>query len=209
MTRHFHFRTWIAMAASVATLAALPSVVAAQDTTANAIAEGARVYGATCGRCHNPRSPLERSDRDWVTIANHMRVRANLTGEQVRSVLAFLEATNNNPAQPSELATTGGGQAPARATAERPVSTDDAVIARGHTIVQQKACLGCHVIGNAGGNVGPSLNGVVGRRGATFVWHKLSDPTFDNATSMMPNFGLSDDQIEAIVAYLNTLDGGN
>jgi len=188
-------------------LAAVPSTVAAQDAQSNAIAEGARVYGATCGRCHNPRSPLERSDRDWVTIANHMRVRANLTGQQVRSVLAFLEATNNDPAQPSELAT-GGAQAPARATAERPVSTDAATIARGHTIVQQKACLGCHVIGNTGGNIGPSLNGVVGRRGATLVWHKLADPTFNNATSMMPNFGLSDDQIEAIVAYLNTLNGG-
>jgi mono/diheme cytochrome c family protein len=39
------------------------------------------------------------------------------------------------------------------------------------------------------------------------VRKKLADPTFNNATSMMPNFGLTMDEIESIVAYLNTLDG--
>jgi mono/diheme cytochrome c family protein len=61
------------------------------------VAEGAAVYGSMCGRCHNVRSPLERTDREWVVIIAHMRVRANLTGGQVRDVLAFLQATNGQP----------------------------------------------------------------------------------------------------------------
>jgi mono/diheme cytochrome c family protein len=187
--------------AAMTLLLTAPQVAVSQET--NLVAEGARVYGAVCGRCHNARSPLERSDRDWVTIMNQMRVRANMTGNQYRAVLAFLQATNTNP---DESAGVPSAQAATAAFSDS-VSTDPAVIARGESLVQQKACLGCHVIGRAGGKVGPSLNGVVGKRGAEFLRHKLADPTFDNKTSMMPNFGLSAETIDAIVAYLATLNG--
>ncbi len=195
-------------AAVCAFIVATPHGASAQNS--DAVAEGARVYGATCGRCHNPRSPLERTDRDWVTIVNHMRVRANLTGQQVKAVLAFLQAINTDPREPSPLpsqvtaapTTIDEGEAVVSA----PVSTDPQVLARGETLVAQRACLGCHVIGKAGGQVGPSLNGVVKRRGADFVRRKLADPTFDNATSMMPNFGLTSEDIEALLAFLSSLD---
>lgn len=201
MTRRF----WLT---ALSLLAALPGALGAQQPDARLVSEGARVYGNMCGRCHNPRSPLERTDREWVTIANHMRVRANLTGGEVRSVLAFLQATNTDPRERRpllELPPVPGARAPA--PAEGPVSTDPAVVARGETLAEQRACLGCHVIGARGGQVGPSLNGVVERRGPEFVRHKLADPTFNNATSMMPNFGLADEEIEAIVAYLASLRG--
>ena len=68
---------------------------AAQD--GDQVSEGARVYGTTCGSCHNARSPLERTDRQWTVIVNHMRARANLTGSETRAVLAFLQATNTVP----------------------------------------------------------------------------------------------------------------
>ena len=64
-------------------------------------------------------------------------------------------------------------------------------------------------VGNVGGTVGPSLNDVVGRQGGRFVRQKLMDPTFNSRNSMMPNFGLSDQQIEALVAYLATMGGTN
>lgn len=192
---------------ALALVIALPTGAAAQQASGTALREGARVYGAACGRCHNPRSPLERRDREWVTIANHMRVRANLTGKQVRSVLAFLQATNSDPRErvplPERPAEPTGPPGPQLATG--PVSTDAPVIARGKVLTDQKACLGCHVIGSSGGPVGPSLNGVLGRRDADYVRRKLADPTFDNKTSMMPNFGLSAEEIEAIVAFLASL----
>ena len=63
-----------------------------------AIAQGAQVYSDTCARCHNARASSERTDLEWVAIVLHMRVRANLTKTQARTVLAFLQATNLPPA---------------------------------------------------------------------------------------------------------------
>ena len=188
-------------------LVALPGSATAQDS--EALAEGARVYGAMCGRCHNPRSPLERDDRDWATIINHMRVRANMTGEQVRDVLAFLQAMNADPRERVPLLSAAGG--PDRVGESiaigQPPSTDPLMIAQGRELVAQKACVGCHVIGNQGGQVGPALNGIIRRRDADYVRRKLADPTFDNSTSMMPNFGLGPEEIQALLAYVATLNG--
>lgn len=193
---------WTSIGATLALAAALSSSLGAQQQTAQpSVQEGARVYGNMCGRCHNPRSPMERSDRDWVTISNHMRVRANLTGRQVRDVLAFLQATNTSP---SERAAGSSGGSSLRSGQP---SSDPTMIARGDELARRRACLGCHVIRDQGGAVGPTLNGVVARRGPDFVRRKLADPTIDKATSMMPNFGLSGDEIEAIVAFLASLGG--
>lgn len=161
------------------------------------VSEGARVYGDTCGSCHYARSPLERTDRQWAVIINHMRVRANLTGGQTRNVLAFLMATNGDM--------NGGQESTASTVFSNDVSSDPAVIASGAELVTQKACVGCHVINGAGGAVGPDLDNIPDQRDAAFLRHKLTDPTFDNASSMMPNFGLSAQDIDALVAYLMSL----
>jgi len=192
--------TLTALTATVVALST-PAPISAQGTDAVA---GAKVYGSACGRCHNARSPLERTDREWVTIANHMRVRANLTGTQLRNVLAFLQATNTDPREVTPLSGPAVENVPPPELTGPP-STDPATIAAGRDLVEAKACVGCHVIGTAGGNVGPSLNGVIARRGPAFVRQKLADPTVGNATSMMPNFGLSAEEIEAITAYLVSL----
>jgi len=191
----------VSLAAAVAALST-PRPVAAQAS--DEIAEGSKVYSVTCGRCHNARSPIERTDREWVTIANHMRVRANLTRAQIQSVLAFLQATNSDPREMRSLPRPPAVVAPAPEVAG-PAGTDSTLIAAGRALVLAKACIGCHVIGNAGGNVGPALNDVVARRGPAFVRQKLADPTADNASSMMPNLGLATDEIEAITAYLASL----
>ena len=175
------------------------SPVVAQD--ADLVSQGAKVYGYTCGSCHNARSPLERTDRQWTVIVNHMRTRANLTGSETRAVLAFLHATNSDPRVEAPLAQ-AADQARALEASDAP--PDLALAPAGEALVGQKACLGCHVIGQEGGIVGPSLNGVVERKGTRFVRQKLLDPTFDNTTSMMPNFGLTEEQVEALLAYLET-----
>jgi nitric oxide reductase subunit C len=133
-----------------------------------------------------------------------MRNRGNLTGGEVRSVLAFLQATNTDPRTQVQLAATPPAQRQTE-VASGPASTDPAMIAQGETLMQQKACVGCHVVGGAGGAVGPRLNGVLNRKDIEFVRRKLVDPTLDNSTSMMPNFGLTAEEIEAIVAYLASL----
>ena len=55
---------------------------------------GADLWGANCARCHHMRSPSEFSDAEWEVVMLHMRVRANLTGEETRKILEFLKAGN-------------------------------------------------------------------------------------------------------------------
>jgi len=58
------------------------------------IAKGAALWANNCTRCHNARSPMERNDRGWVTVVNHMRARANLTKSEARAIAAYLQAVN-------------------------------------------------------------------------------------------------------------------
>ena len=55
---------------------------------------GARIWARNCIRCHNIRTPASFSDRQWGIIMHHMRVKANLTGEQSEAILRFLQAAN-------------------------------------------------------------------------------------------------------------------
>ncbi|MCH9035532.1 MAG: cytochrome c [Planctomycetes bacterium] len=55
---------------------------------------GALAWSQNCMRCHNLRNPMERSDREWDVIVHHMRVRANLTAEEHRLILRFLQSAN-------------------------------------------------------------------------------------------------------------------
>ncbi len=55
---------------------------------------GAQMWKENCMRCHNLRNPRERSDREWDIIGHHMRVRANLTAEEHRLIVAFLKSAN-------------------------------------------------------------------------------------------------------------------
>lgn len=70
---------------------------AAQDTAAAdpmKFARGAQTWADNCARCHNMRDPKELRDDQWRAAIGHMRVRANLTGEEARDVLAFLQGSN-------------------------------------------------------------------------------------------------------------------
>lgn len=167
------------------------------------LARGAEVYGVSCGRCHNPRSPVERSDREWTVIVNHMRTRAGLPGGASRDVLAFLQATNGDV--PREIGAAEVAAEAVRQPATVVISTDPATVAEGRALVSSTGCIGCHVIDGLGGQIGPTLNGVVESKGALFVHQKISDPSFDNAGSLMPSLGLNAEQIAALVAYLATL----
>jgi len=67
---------------------------AATVGSASVVATGARMWGRTCGECHNLRPPSEYSDAQWAVTVHHMRVRVPLTGQEQRDILAFLQATN-------------------------------------------------------------------------------------------------------------------
>ncbi len=79
-----------------ATMAEAPAadIQSAEAVLREPVRGGAQVWSANCGRCHNLRPPRERSDRQWKAIVHQMRVRAHLTGEEHRLILAFLKAAN-------------------------------------------------------------------------------------------------------------------
>jgi mono/diheme cytochrome c family protein len=53
---------------------------------------GARLWAQNCTRCHNSRSPDSYSNAQWEVAMLHMRVRANLTAEEHKSILEFLQS---------------------------------------------------------------------------------------------------------------------
>ena len=55
---------------------------------------GAQLWGDNCVRCHNAPSPSAFSDVQWETITMHMRVRANLSGEDIKKMVEFLQMAN-------------------------------------------------------------------------------------------------------------------
>jgi cytochrome c5 len=55
---------------------------------------GSQLWAENCTRCHNVRPPDYYSDAQWSVITHHMRLRANLTGEETRKITQFLQSAN-------------------------------------------------------------------------------------------------------------------
>ncbi|MCX6928787.1 MAG: cytochrome c [Verrucomicrobia bacterium] len=56
--------------------------------------DGAKLWAQNCIRCHNSRSPASYSEAQWQVAMLHMRVRAELTGEQQRAIYEFLTSSH-------------------------------------------------------------------------------------------------------------------
>ncbi len=63
-------------------------------TQAVSAKSGAKLWGENCLRCHNTPLPTDFSDAQWETIGMHMKLRANLTDDEVKKVVAFLQSAN-------------------------------------------------------------------------------------------------------------------
>jgi hypothetical protein len=55
---------------------------------------GAQLWSDNCSRCHNIRPPQSYNDAQWAVVTHHMRLRANLTGEETRLITEFLQASH-------------------------------------------------------------------------------------------------------------------
>lgn len=65
-----------------------------RPTVASAKKGGAQLWADNCSRCHNVPPPERYSDDQWRAIVHHMRLRADLTGEEEREITKFLQASN-------------------------------------------------------------------------------------------------------------------
>ena len=66
-------------------------------------------------------------------------------------------------------------------------------------------CMGCHVVGGKGGNVGPALDGVASRLDADFLRKWISDPQSVKPGTAMPNLGLKGESLDEILNFLASL----
>jgi len=108
----------------------------------------------------------------------------------------------------------GVGGAGTVAAQQATVQVDAAVAKRGQSLFQNRGCVGCHSIGK-GKRSGPDLAGVTQRRDLEWLrrWMKNPTPMFETDSiakallaeynnTRMPNLRLKDDEVEALLQYI-------
>ena len=125
-------------------------------------------------------------------------------------------ATAVSGAAASTVASAATAVAPG--AAKPAVKSDPAAAQQGQQLMAQKGCGGCHTVpGVAGatGTVGPGLAGVASRttiaggavpnNGPADLQRWILDPPAVKPGTQMPKLGLTDQEAQQIVAYLETL----
>lgn len=87
---------------------------------------------------------------------------------------------------------------------------DPALIAKGEKTFADKKCVPCHVIKGKGGTVGPMARGpdlslVGAQRDAQWLKAFMKDPKAVNPKAKMMVFKGTEEELEALVAYLGSL----
>ena len=67
------------------------SGVASRDSSMKL--SGEERWSNNCTRCHNIRPPTMYSNAQWDVIVHHMRIRANITGQEQRAIVEFLKSS--------------------------------------------------------------------------------------------------------------------
>ena len=194
------FIALITLYLSLAFQAQAPSAVAdgpaSSDTTLAArIGRGAELYSRTCQRCHNPRGPAERTDREWVIIMQHMQTRANLTRKQANLVRDFLLASNDADLAPGRL----------RSDLETPTDVTEELIEQGRSVYQSAGtCFACHGAQLEGGPIAPNLRDDQWKSGTgdfASILETVRNGVSGTAMAAYPG-GISDEQAQQVAAYV-------
>ncbi len=170
--------------------------IAIEDTSlAVRIGKGAELFSRTCQRCHNPRSPAERTDREWVIIMQHMQTRANLTRNQSNLVRDFLLASNDADLVPGRL----------RSDLTTPSEVTDEMIEAGRLVYQSAGtCFACHGAKLEGGPIAPNLNDDQWKSGSgeyESLLETVRNGVSGSAMAAYPG-GISDEQAQQVAAYI-------
>ncbi len=72
----------------------------------------------------------------------------------------------------------------------------------GPQLIDQYGCRGCHVVGGTGGMIGPDLDTLFERREEAWIRAQIADPRRYKPDTVMPGFGLTGEQIDAIIEVL-------
>ena len=74
--------------------------------------------------------------------------------------------------------------------------------AHGQQLYQEHNCVACHQIYGLGGYMGPDLTNVISEKGDAYARAYIS-----TGTLRMPDFGLSEAEVESLVDFLDFVDG--
>lgn len=82
---------------------------------------------------------------------------------------------------------------------------ESALIAKGEKVYAEKQCVVCHMIRGKGGKVGSDLSQVGTKRDEQWLWTFIKDPKSVNPQSKMMALKGSEEDLEALVAYMASL----
>lgn len=166
--------------------------------TAGSVSRGAISWSQNCARCHEMRDPTEFRDDQWKTIVTHMRVRAGLTGQQQRDIIAFLQSANNQTPKSEKVA------APTVVTQPTSRSSLSGKAVYGST------CIACH--GANGKGVVPGApdftqaNGVLSKPDDVLLQHITQGFQSPGSPMAMPakggNPALTADELRTVLSYI-------
>ncbi|MCX5790465.1 MAG: c-type cytochrome [Elusimicrobia bacterium] len=95
-----------------------------------------------------------------------------------------------------------------RSPLTNPVVEKDPVTLQGQRLYRDLNCSYCHILGGKGGQLGPNLDKVLGNHDDAWLTKHFRDPQALSPGTGMPKLDLLDDEIHALVAYLDSLGSG-
>jgi mono/diheme cytochrome c family protein len=114
----------------------------------------------------------------------------NLTAEEAKIIASYLSTSRHDARIPEDIP----GES---------VTAED--IQRGREVFQARGCFSCHATGEIpGGVVGPDLTTVQERMKPGAIWFHIRKPHAVNPYSAEPDYGLTDDEVRGLAAYLST-----
>jgi cytochrome c oxidase subunit 2 len=80
-----------------------------------------------------------------------------------------------------------------------------ALIEQGHKLFMDQGCFGCHMVGKMGTPIGPDLSQVGDKYPSAYLVGWLRDPASQKRTAHMLKIELTEQEIQALGAYLSSL----
>jgi cytochrome c2 len=79
------------------------------------------------------------------------------------------------------------------------------IVERGESAFRKNGCYGCHIIQKFGTPIGPNLSQVGRRYQPEYLARWLRDPSQQRPSAHMPALELTEDDVQALAAYLGSL----
>lgn len=88
-------------------------------------------------------------------------------------------------------------------------AAEPALVAAGRALYEQSGCRACHQLGDGGGAVGPNLTAIGSRLTAGYLLARTREARSFRPAIVEPHYAFTEDQANAVAAFLKTLDGNS